>query len=218
MCPVVEHWRNRAWNFTQDIFLNNDESNASGCKILLGASINKRIFRNINRSAEDIRRHICNERDFYIEIFLNLCPINCIIRCNMKVIRICRNSIVFRNIIEQLFLEDATSTTSPNSFGFFKCFPGPFSCGEIQPPFFVKNIHGTIANCRPCPTSKKQNLIFLPGISSNSLKSALCHLCKQQIPYYGEISQVQIILRDLQIFNPSIVLSIVYWGRIEGPA
>ena len=44
MGPVVEHCRDRPFNFTQDVFFHNDESDSGRTYIFLGAAIDEAVF------------------------------------------------------------------------------------------------------------------------------------------------------------------------------
>ena len=92
MCTIVEHSRNLTRSLAQFLVLHNDDSHTSHSKILLSTSIDGIILLNINRTAEDIRRHIGNQGNVYIQIFANLRSIDGIVSSDVQIVSISRNT------------------------------------------------------------------------------------------------------------------------------
>ena len=122
---IVQHSRNIAWYLAQSIILHNNESNTGRSQILLCTAVNADIFRNINRTRENIRWHIGNHRNRRVQILMKLRTINCIIGGDMEVIRIGRNSIIFRDIRIRCFRRRCHFYDFAKRFRFLYCFLRP---------------------------------------------------------------------------------------------
>ena len=62
-CLIVQHGRKCIWTALQQVVADNDQANAGGTHIFLGAGVNEAKRFDIKRSTQDVRRHIGNQGD-----------------------------------------------------------------------------------------------------------------------------------------------------------
>ena len=83
VCTVVEHCRNLTRSLTQAFILYDDEGNTSHSEVLLSTCIDTVVLSNVDRTAEDIRRHIADKSYRHFRLLADFSTINSIISCNM---------------------------------------------------------------------------------------------------------------------------------------
>ena len=69
---IVKHCGNGTWCLTQCVVLHDDYGNAGHREVLLGTGIDAVVLGNVDRTAEDVRRHVANLPDRQIEVLAAL--------------------------------------------------------------------------------------------------------------------------------------------------
>ena len=96
MCTVVKHCRNLTRSLTQAVILYDDEGNTSHSEVLLGACIDAVVLSDVDRTAEDIRRHIADKSYGYFRLLADFGTINSIVCCDMQIVEVCRAFVILR--------------------------------------------------------------------------------------------------------------------------
>ncbi len=155
MCLIIQHCRDITGNFTQSVILHDNKCNTGRSQILLCTAIDTDIFRHVDRTGENIRRHISNHRNVYIQIFLKFSTINSVVGCDVEIISISRYCIVLRNISISRFSGRSDFNYFTECFGFFHGFFGPYTCIQVS-SFLFKEVEGYHAEFQTGTTAQEQ--------------------------------------------------------------
>ncbi len=96
MSAIVKHSRDSTINLAEYILLNDHESRTCRAEILLRSGIDKIIFGDINRTRENIARHIGYKAHGDIRVLAELCAIDSVISSNVEIVKIRRHLIPAR--------------------------------------------------------------------------------------------------------------------------
>ena len=140
MSLIIQHRWNVTGNLTQCIILNNNECNTCRSQILLCTTINTDIFRNVNRTWENIRRHIGNHWNRRIEVFLQFCTVNRVVSSDVEIICVCRDCVIFWDISICSFSRGSNFYNFTKPFSFFHCFLSPHTSVQVSSFFFQEVI------------------------------------------------------------------------------
>ena len=105
---------------TQGIHLDDNQRYARRSQVLLRTGIDNIVFGDINRTREDIRRHIGNQRHFHVGVKAHLGTVDCIVCGDMEIVQVCRNLISLRDV--------AVGPVGRGCYG--KCVSEPFCLFE----------------------------------------------------------------------------------------
>ena len=86
MCTIINHCRQLTWSLAQEFILHDYYSYTSHREILLCTSVDSCIFRNVHRTAHDIRTHISNQRHLNIWITTQLSTIDGIVGSDVQIV------------------------------------------------------------------------------------------------------------------------------------
>ena len=88
---IVQHGRNIAGYLTQSVILHDDECNTGRSQILLRTTIDTDIFGHVDRTGENIRRHIGHHRNVYVQILFQCRTVDCIVGSDVEIVCISRH-------------------------------------------------------------------------------------------------------------------------------
>ena len=97
MGAIVEHSRNLTGSLTQFLVLHDNDGHTSHSQVLLSTGVDGIILLHVNRTAEDIRRHIGNQRYVHVKILANLSTVDGVVGSDVQIVSISRNTPSFRN-------------------------------------------------------------------------------------------------------------------------
>ena len=163
MSLIVQHWRDVTGHFTYCIILHDNECNTGRSQIFLRTTINTDIFRNIDRTWENIRRHIGNHWNRRVKVFFQFCTVNRVICGYVKIICVSRNCVIFRDVSICSFSGRSNFYNFTKPLSFFHCFLCPHTCIQISSLFF-KEVERYHAELHTSTTAQEQYRITFGDI------------------------------------------------------
>ena len=158
MCTIIYHCGQFAGSFTKHIVFNNNHGNAGHGHILLGASINSRIFRHVYRAAHNIWTHIRDKWNVYIEVLAVFRSINRIVGGNVQIINVSRNLKILRIVGVTCICRRGDFYNFTKKFCFFLCLLCPCSSVHIS-CFLEQEVGWNLHELQRSAASKENNRI-----------------------------------------------------------
>ena len=103
VCAEVEHCRDVAAHLSEEVLLHDEECNACRAYVLLCTTIDHSILGHVYRTAHDVRRHVCDERNRRVDVLVDLSTIDGVVCGDVEVVNICRDFVTLWNIVEYCF-------------------------------------------------------------------------------------------------------------------
>ena len=139
MCTIVKHGGNGTVHLSEGIVFHNDDGHTRHGKVLLCTSVNAVILSHIDRTAEDVGRHITNLTHWDIQINTALGSVDSIVARRVEIIYICRNLIIFRDERVICIGRRSNFDDFAKQLGFFHGFLCPRSRVQVS-SFFAKEV------------------------------------------------------------------------------
>ena len=158
MGAIVEHSRDGALHFAENVFLNNYECHTGRSQVFLCTTIYKVVFWYINWAREDVAWHIGNQTHIHIGVFADFGSVDSVIGCDMEIVDICRNCVVLRNVSVIGFLWRSYHIYFAKELSFLNGFARPCASVEVC-GFGFEQVEGDHAELHACTTTEKQHLI-----------------------------------------------------------
>ena len=121
----------------------------------MSSGVDDVIFGNVDRSGENIGRHIGNHRNVYIQVFFKFSTINSVIGRDVEIISISRHCIILRNISISRLCGRSDFNYFTESFGFFHGFLSPYTCIQVS-SFLFEEVEGDHAEFQTGTTAQEQ--------------------------------------------------------------
>ena len=129
----------------------------------MSTRIDNIIFGNIDRTRENIGRHIANQTLLHIWIFTHLCSVNRIIRSKMEIIRVISDRITLRDVSIVLVFGRSDNIYLPKQLSFLDSVRSP--CAGIQiRGFLIQQIVRNHTELHAGATAHEYNLIACRNI------------------------------------------------------
>ena len=160
---IVQHGRNIAGYLTQSVILHDDKCNTCGSQILLRTTIDTDIFGHVDRTGENIRRHIGHHRNVYVQILFQFRTVDCIVGSDVEIVCISRHCIVLRNIGISRFSGRSDFNYFTECLSFFHGFLGPYTRIQVS-SFLFKEVEGYHAEFQTGTTAQEQYRISFGDI------------------------------------------------------
>ena len=163
MYAIIKHCRDIPAYFAETILTDDGECHASRAGILLRATVNQRILTHINAAAEDIGRHICNERNGAVNILLDFRTVDGIVGGNMQVVKIRGDFESLGDIAVVLVLGAGDCIGIAQALGLLEGLVRPHAGIEIC-SFFLKVVHCYIQELHAGSAAEEHGFIFIGNV------------------------------------------------------
>ena len=121
------------------------------------------VLGNINRTREDIRRHVGNHRYIDVQVFLDFCTIDGVVGRDVEVIYISRNLIILGDIGVGCFSRRGYLNHFTERFSLFHGLLGPHTGIEVS-CFLLQEIIGNHAEFQACATTQEEHRVAFGNI------------------------------------------------------
>ena len=166
VCAIIQHGRDIAVNVTEALFFDNNEGNARRSDVLLCTTIDDVVFANVDRTAQNVGRHVSYETDiaFLLIDFLQLAlgdlrTIDGVVGSDVHVVAVLRNFKVHRNGIGGSSEFDSfCAKYASQTFCLFEGFLGPNTGVEIS-CFLAHHVVGNHAELQAGTTTDEDNAV-----------------------------------------------------------
>ena len=195
MSFVSQHSRDHSVSnhVVQEIIFNDHESNTGRSEVFLASTIDHGIFRHVNRTAANIRRHITNQRHRRSRIIENFRTADRVVWSDMHVIHVWRNR-EFRIISKSISLRRSNDFNLTPHFSLFNSCSWP-SSGIYIGSFRFQEVEGDHAELHAGTTTQEKNRVSFRNIQyffeqGNSLFINSLKICRTVRHFHDRLSRV----------------------------
>ena len=160
---VVKHAWQITGNLAEQILLDDGKCNPGRSGIFLCSAVNEGIFADIHPAAEYVRRHIGNQRNRAVDIFLDFSTIDGIVRSDVEIVDIGRDLVSLRDIRVIPVLRAGKSIGFSEALGLLESLVSPDTGIEIR-GLVLEIIHSDIKELETCAAAQEHDLIAFRNI------------------------------------------------------
>ena len=160
---VVEHRGDVTRHLAECVFLHDDEGETSHGEVLLRTTIDEGILAHIDRTAEDVGRHVGNQRNWRVEVFAQFCTINGVVRSDVQIVCICWNLKVAWDVSEVLVGRRSHFHHLTECLGLLLCLGSPNTRVQVG-SLLLQEVVGNHAEFKACTAAEEEHGVALRNV------------------------------------------------------